>query len=325
MTVSDTFQSSFYYGNNIQNILYGIELVLYYKTMGILLSNRRANTKAYLFYALFSSIMVFGLTVWIATAVIFGEKMWLVDSNFPGGPDMYWKKNISVWYMAWAMSAVILVQLMTDGLRIYRCWIIWDSYRAIVVPIILWLSTLVFGVLSDCAGSLPGGYFFSGSITSQFGLAYYSVSVLLNTVLTCTICYRIVQHGRRVRERLGPEYASSYFAIVTLIIESILPSTLSGIAFLVSLGIGSPTSVAFISVYFPMMVCCISPQLLILLVIVGRAWDKDTNKQPGSSINFSPDTAFGSEFDSRGARVHLQTLSNVHIADGQGKVAISQV
>ena len=93
-------------------------MVLYYKTVTILLSNRGAHRKSKLFYALFSSIMVFGMTVWIATAAIFGEKMWLVHSDFPGGPDMYWKKNISVWYMAWASSASILLQLMADGLML---------------------------------------------------------------------------------------------------------------------------------------------------------------------------------------------------------------
>ena len=68
------------------------------------------------------------------------------------------------------------------------------------------------------------------------------------------ICYRIVRHGRKVQEHLGHEYASTYFAILTLVVESVLPYTLSGIAFLVSLGVGSPTSVAFISVYLLMMV-----------------------------------------------------------------------
>ena len=68
------------------------------------------------------------------------------------------------------------------------------------------------------------------------------------------ICYCIVRHGEDVREHLGQEYASSYFAIVTLVVESVLPYTLSGIAFLVSLGLGSPMSPVFVSVYLQMMV-----------------------------------------------------------------------
>ncbi|KAF8554523.1 hypothetical protein OG21DRAFT_1059743 [Imleria badia] len=132
-----------------------------------------------------------------------------------------------------------------------------------------------------------------------------------------------MQHGRKVQEYLGHEYASSYFSVVTLVVESVLPYTLSGIAFLVSLGVGSPTS-AFISVYLLMM--CISPQMLILRVIVGRSWDKDTFKQPVSTVKFSPGvSSSGSWFDGSGARVHLQTLSNVYIPDRHAKVVISQL
>ena len=68
------------------------------------------------------------------------------------------------------------------------------------------------------------------------------------------VCYPLVRHGRKVREHLGSEYASLYFAVATVVVESVLPYTLSGIAFLVSLGVGSPTSAAFICVYFLMMV-----------------------------------------------------------------------
>ncbi|KAF8132481.1 hypothetical protein EV363DRAFT_1449391 [Boletus edulis] len=273
--------------------------------MAILLNHKEALKKSNLFYALFSSVMVFSVTVWVATSAIFGQNMWLLHSNFPGGQDAYWKNNFSVWYMDWSTTAVIVLQLMTDGLMIYRCRIMWDSNLATVVPIFLWFATLVLGVLVDWASSLPGADFFTG-VASQ-----------------------LVRHGRRVREHLGHEYASSYFAVATLVVESVLPYTLSGIAFLVSLGVGSPTSAAFVSVYVLMM--CISPQMLILRVIVGRAWDSDTFKGPSSTVKFSIGGASG--FTSRslewtnsnGARVHMQALSNAYLPDGHSKVVISQV
>ena len=112
---------------------------------------------------------------------------------------------------------------------------------------------LVLGVLVDWTSSSLGGGFYTG-VASQFGLAYYTVSVLLSIILARMICYRLLRHGRRVREQLGHEYASPYFAVVALVVESVLPYTLSGIAFLVSLGVESPTSVVFVCMYFMMMV-----------------------------------------------------------------------
>jgi hypothetical protein len=115
--------------------------------------------------------------------------------------------------------------------------------------VLLALSALVAWVTS-----FPGSNFITG-VAAQFSLAYWSVSVFLNTTLTCMICYRLVWHGRKVQEYLGHEHASFYFAVVTIIVESVLPYTLSGIAFLVSFGVESPTVSTFICVYFLMMVC----------------------------------------------------------------------
>lgn len=112
---------------------------------------------------------------------------------------------------------------------------------------------LVLGVSVDWTTSSPGGDYFTG-VSTQLSLAYWSLAVFLTTSLTCILCYRLVQHAKMVQEHLGNEYALSYFTIVTIIVESVLPYTLSGIAALVSLGVESPTSVMFVSVYFLMMV-----------------------------------------------------------------------
>ncbi|KAF8556744.1 hypothetical protein OG21DRAFT_551315 [Imleria badia] len=322
-SVSDEHEllRSFYIGINIENILYGIELLLYFKTIRILLSNRGAHKKSNVFYALFSSMMVFSITVWVATQAIFGQRMWLLDSGFPGGPFAYWKANLSVWYMDWSTVEVIILQLMTDALMIYRCRMIWNSFRVVIVPVILWLATLTLGVLVAWANSFPGEDFHTG-LSDQLSLAYWSVSVFLNTTLTCMICYRVMRHGKMVQEHLGHEYASLYFAVVTIVVESVLPYTLSGIAFLVSLGVGSPTSSAFICVYFLMM--CISPQMLILRVMIGSAWDNDTFGRPGgSTIKFSPGGISGSGSllsDGCNVGVELKTLSDMYPPGGHGGV-----
>ena len=63
-------------------------------------------------------MMLLMITIWISTQAIFGEKMWLEDANFPGGPDSYWASNISVWYMDWGTTAITVLQLMTDALMV---------------------------------------------------------------------------------------------------------------------------------------------------------------------------------------------------------------
>ncbi|KAF9235462.1 hypothetical protein BU15DRAFT_64818 [Melanogaster broomeanus] len=312
-----TFQSSLYIGINLENILYGIELVLYVKTMRILLGH---GGKRALFYVFFSSKMFALITVWLFTKALFGGKMWIQGEDYPGGPYGYWETHVTEWYMDFGRTAVIVLQLTTDALMIYRCWIVWNSYRIIVVPSILWVATLGLGIMINWTSSSPGGDFFDG-LASIFGLSYYSVSTLLNTIVTCIICYRMVSHGIRMKKQLGREYACTYFDVVSIIVESVLPYTLSGIAFMVSLGIGSQTSVAFLSVNIMLM--CISPQMLILRVIVKRAWNEDSDRpqHEATTVKFSPaDTSTTSRpFEANAVTHHLQS-NTMYLSDGKSEV-----
>jgi len=111
----------------------------------------------------------------------------------------------------------------------------------------------VLGILSTWTFTVDTGGFL-GSFGSRTALAYYSVCVFLNVTLTAVICYRIVRHGKLVQAELGHEYSLGYFAVVEIIVESALPFTLSGIAFLVTWEINSQVMIPFEWVYFMMTV-----------------------------------------------------------------------
>lgn len=99
----------------------GVELILYFKTIRVLFGTTGGVRKKFkVFYAIFSSIMAFLITVWVITTAVFCQKVWLQDSNYPGGPDAYFGANISDWYLDWGTTAVIILQLMTDGLMVGR-------------------------------------------------------------------------------------------------------------------------------------------------------------------------------------------------------------
>ena len=101
---------------------------------------------------------------------------------------------------------------------------------------------------------MPQTFTFNGS-AAQLGLAYYTTSVLLHVTLTGTICCRFVCHARKMKE-LGEEYASPYFSMIKLFVESALPYTVTGIALLISFGVGSQMEIALSRVYPLMTVRC---------------------------------------------------------------------
>ncbi|KAF9233773.1 hypothetical protein BU15DRAFT_53444 [Melanogaster broomeanus] len=314
MSPAKLSQNALYVGNTLQDILYGIELVLYFKTMHILRRQRGGPT---IFYAFFSSMMFFLITVWLVTQTLFGGEMWIENQDFPGGPTGYWELHVSDWYKDFGGTAAIVLQLMTDALMINRCRIVWNSYRVIIVPFILWVATLGLGSMVKWATAPSEATIFAG-LASIYALSYYAVSALLNSSVTCIICYRMVIHGMLVKKQLGQEYAHTYFNVISIIVESVLPYSLSGVAFLVSLGIGSPTSTAFCSVYILLM--CVSPQLLILRVIMGRTWNQDSGYPRGSTVKFSHgDTIPTSRcFEESAEAVHVQSI--VYPPDSASKV-----
>ncbi|KAF9235458.1 hypothetical protein BU15DRAFT_64814 [Melanogaster broomeanus] len=301
------FQNVVYVGNTLQDFLYGIELILYFRTIHILLCRRPQRGRSVIFYACFSSMMFFLITVWVVNHIIFGERVWVENQAYPGGPAEYWEVHMSDWYMGFGGTAVIALQLITDALVINRCRIVWNSYRVIIVPSVLWMATLGLGIIVDWSTAAPGTNLFAG-LASIYALSYYTISALLNSSVTCIICYRMVSHGMRVKKQLGQEYAHTYFNVVSIIIESVLPYSLSGVAFLISLGIGSSTSIAFYSVY--VMLMCISPQMLILRVIMGRVWNEDSGRPQGTTVKFSPgDTISTSRTVEESAEaVHVQSI-----------------
>jgi hypothetical protein len=86
--------------------------------MQILLGKRGNRKKSDVFYAFFSTMMLFLVSLWLITQAIFNGKMWIEDRDYPGGPGQYWSDHMSDWYMDLGSTAVVLLQLMTDALMV---------------------------------------------------------------------------------------------------------------------------------------------------------------------------------------------------------------
>ena len=68
-------------------------------------------------------------------------------------------------------------------------------------------------------------------------------------MLTSLICGRILYYAHGLQKQFGPGIAETYFRSASIIIESALPYTLSGIAFVVSNGLNSDITILFLSLY----------------------------------------------------------------------------
>ncbi len=189
------------------------------------------------------------------------------------------------------------------------------------------LSTPVLGVLTCYYSGKPNADFFLG-LAANIALSYYSIVIGLNFACTVLICGRILWVSRRLQQTLGGAAARTYTGAAALMIESMMPYTLLGIAYVATLGVNHPTSILFLSLYIMCTVRphyvlfrlmrrlihrsfqCISPQVIMLRVLLGRAWTKET--AVGSTMVFR--SAFlpssgGSELTHGGSATAIQLHS----------------
>ena len=76
------------------------------------------RTAADTFLTCFCTALVLLNTVYWTTQVYFGQMMWIVHADFPGGSDAYWARYSSVWYQTWGIAACVLSNLMSDALLV---------------------------------------------------------------------------------------------------------------------------------------------------------------------------------------------------------------
>ncbi|KAH9914363.1 uncharacterized protein BXZ73DRAFT_54998 [Epithele typhae] len=281
------FQNCFYIGNNFNAILYGVVLVLYYFTISAVLDEKRKKSKTDKFFLAYSTVLLCCNTIFVATEAVFGEEMWVVNADYPGGMDAYLGDFASVWYQTLGTAATLFQNYLSDALLLYRCYVIWRDFRVLIVPSMLYIGSIVAGIANLAESARPGAFYFSG-LAQQFGTAYTSCIVALNILLSLLICGRILFSMRRLGVTLGDDMMQQYAGAAAIVVESAALYTVFGIAYLISFAIESDTSILFLSLH--VMFCCISPLLIVLRVMSGRAWSKERASEFTSVIVFSGET-----------------------------------
>ncbi|KAH9895908.1 hypothetical protein C8Q73DRAFT_644177 [Cubamyces lactineus] len=308
------FQNAYYVGNNFNAILYGVELVLYFASVWLILNGRergsggKRSDKLFLF---FSTGLLVMITVYVAVQAVFGEEMWIVHADYPGGNGQYLADNAAVWYQTLGSAASVVLNLMSDGLLIYRTYVVWSDWRVVIFPSICYLATAALGILTCYTSGVPNSDFFMGK-AAQIALSYSSVVIGLNFTCSLLICSRILFVARRMEATLGREVSKTYTGAASLIIESMLPYTCFGIAYVVTLGINSPLSIFFLSVY--VMFTCVSPQMIILRVLMGRGWTREAAVSTGSGARFHNPSSAGASttrftYGTEGTAINLRSFT----------------
>ncbi|KAJ3840439.1 hypothetical protein F5878DRAFT_533689 [Lentinula raphanica] len=267
-----TFERSLYVGGQITAILYGIQLVLYYMSNRLLLHSSRRGRDVY-FYAIYGTVILVLWTVALVCNAIFGQYAWIDHRDVEGGPAAYIGENISAAYNTLGTTAGVMMNFLSDALLIYRCYILWSSWKIILFPILLYLGGLSMSILLIYESAQPGANFFLGHAV-DFGVPYISLTISLNIIVTALICGRLLYLRNEVNKILGPTHTQMYTSVIAIMVESAALFTVLGIVYVIVYARKSQTSIALVQVWGDF--CAISPQLIILRIAMGYGWTKDT-------------------------------------------------
>ena len=101
-------------------------------------------------------------------------------------------------------------------------------------------------------------YFNNPQFVINIGLAFFSISVALNVLLTLMISIRLILHSRNFRNAVGTPGGASglYKTIVTVLIESCALYALSFLLFIGPWGADSGIQYVFFPILIETQVCC---------------------------------------------------------------------
>ncbi|KDR85985.1 hypothetical protein GALMADRAFT_52215 [Galerina marginata CBS 339.88] len=279
------FEHSYYIGNYMSGILYGVELVMYFMTLqGLFRKGNHNSAKGRRFFAIYSTILLLLLTIDISVNAVWGEQMWITFRDGPGGVPGFIVTQSSVWYQTLGSTSVVAMIFMGDALLLYRLFVIYGSnYLVIAFPALAYLAAFSLAIIELILAGKPGGDFFHGK-TINFGTPYYTITIAFNFLVTLFIVFRLLKLGNAVSRALGRDSARMYTSIASMLIESAAPYTLVGIMFLIPYALQNGTAIAFGQVWAKL--ACLAPQLIVLRVVTGKAWGREIITQAQSNVEF---------------------------------------
>lgn len=224
-------------------------------------------------------------TIDFAANAKYTEMIWIDLRDAPGGPlalidnAMKYRINImgfSTYYvMAWFMQALLL----------YRCFVIWDRARSVMIPMIsLYIAMLALSILIMIQASTSAIFFKINTM-----LLYLCMEVGFTVIYTILVTNRLLVMRNQMKRAVAQYDSSTYDTIVLMLIESAMLYSVFCIILIVSSALHSNaiTNLFYLSIN---NVQGIAQLLIIIRVARGRAITRDWSTRVAAaptSIAFS--------------------------------------
>ncbi|KAH9902812.1 hypothetical protein C8Q73DRAFT_22660 [Cubamyces lactineus] len=191
----------------LEGIFYGFSVFMFGVTLYILQQNgRRLDRRVnYRMVAISWALLICSTAHMVIDITRVCNGLVYKRDTFPGGPIAFFSAPSETTFIA--KNIVYLFQtLLGDGVLIYRCYVVWQSWLIIVFPILLWFWIGAAGAIAIHASStVPEG---SGTVfvtkVGQWITAFYASTLATNFLVSTLLGYKIWKSNRRTsRMRQG--------------------------------------------------------------------------------------------------------------------------
>lgn len=268
-----------YAGLSLSLTAYGFASLLFLKTGYLLLYQRkdqhyhnRKTTIGLLVYLCIAFSLL--TTTTICHAVI--KTRALIDyRDFPGGPSAYLRTTYFSPPGAVALITGIFVNYATQGLMLYRCYVIFrDRVGFITIPLALFFSTKALGLALITKISQPMNTIWT---SVHISLPYFILTCASSVIVTILITTRLLLHRRKIDVLYSKSYGKSHLGAGAILIESCALNAVFGLASVITYATRSPVSRLFVSSWAQIQF--IASCLVIYRLAKKRAWTRELVEQ----------------------------------------------
>ncbi|KAJ3993832.1 hypothetical protein F5050DRAFT_1842514 [Lentinula boryana] len=254
------YEQSTYDSAHLASVGYGIHVAVFSTVTYIMLKKRShpkgANEQAWIGWLIFNFLLTHG-SMTASTPEAHLHNAYLVEQQ-------------SLPVVTLGNVASILASILADALLLYRAAILWNFvWYVIIPPALFFIACVILSILTVIQIALPTQVHWV-----PLSLAVWIILMIMPMWLSALIAGRIYYQKAKLANVLGNEDVNTYTGICAILIESALPFTVISI---ILLGLFGSNNIGQ-NLFVPLLVQveCIAPEMIILRVMLGRAWTRHT-------------------------------------------------
>lgn len=176
----------------LESILYGFSIFMFLGTICALTYNRCSDRPS----LVVAVLLLILSTAHVVVSIIHAEDgLVKYRDTFLGGPVAFFGDVSQIPYVI--KNALYVMQtLVADGMVIYRCYIVWQSTRVIILPCMLWCGVAVTGFHAIYSCSQTSSSIFVTEL-AQWIRAFLVLTIATNLLSSGLLAYRIwmIEHS----------------------------------------------------------------------------------------------------------------------------------